>query len=79
LQEVSLVAEDPHYTVEVVGATDWKLDGQTKLEGRFFIVKDKENIQAPQENITLLLLQDGKVIDKIKTSFMGPMSSRGGQ
>ncbi|MFC4873671.1 cytochrome c oxidase accessory protein CcoG [Negadavirga shengliensis] len=79
LQEVSLMAEDPQYTVEVVGATDWKLDGQTKLEGRFFIVKDKENIQAPQENITLLFLQDGKVIDKIKTSFMGPMSSSGGQ
>lgn len=72
-QLVSLEPEDPTIELEVVGDTDWNLEGQTKFEGRFFLVKDQADMQVPQENITLLLKQNGETIDKINTSFMGPV------
>ncbi|MDO9554017.1 cytochrome c oxidase accessory protein CcoG [Rhodonellum sp.] len=74
-QLVEIKAEDDRYRIEVVGDQNWLLEGQTKFDGRFFIVKDQNDIQTNQENITLLLLQNGEVIDKIKTSFMGPVKN----
>jgi len=72
-QQVALVPEDEAFQVEVVGDTNWNLEGQTKFEGRFFVTKTQEDLKVNQENITLLLLQNGEVIDKIKTSFVGPV------
>ncbi len=74
-QHVALQPEDENFKIELVGDKNWTLKGQTKFDGRFFLVKDQENIQTNQENITLLLLQNGLVIDKIKTSFVGPVVS----
>ncbi len=74
-QQVALQPEDENYQIEVVGDKNWTLRGQTKFDGKFFLVKDQKNIQTNQENITLLLLQNGLVIDKIKTSFVGPVTS----
>ncbi|MFO7825640.1 MAG: cytochrome c oxidase accessory protein CcoG [Cyclobacterium sp.] len=72
-QEVDLVPEDPTITLERVGDTDWNLEGQTKFEGRFFLVKAQADMQVPQESIVLLLQQNGQTIDKIETNFMGPV------
>ncbi|MCC5939391.1 MAG: cytochrome c oxidase accessory protein CcoG [Lunatimonas sp.] len=72
-QQVALVPADEAFQVEVVGDTNWNLEGQTKFEGRFFVTKTQEDLKVNQENITLLLLQNGEVIDKIKTSFVGPV------
>ena len=73
-QTVSLVPQDDKYAVEVVGDQNWTLEGQSKFEGRFFIVTEAGKIKSNQENITLLLTQNGEVIDKIKTSFVGPIA-----
>jgi cytochrome c oxidase accessory protein FixG len=73
-QNVSLKPVDEKYRVEVVGDQNWTLEGQTKFEGRFFLVTDGVQINRNQENVTLLLSQNGKVIDKIKTSFVGPIA-----
>ncbi|WP_304516770.1 cytochrome c oxidase accessory protein CcoG [Cecembia rubra] len=73
-QTVTLVPMDEKYTVEVVGDQNWTLEGQAKFEARFFIVTQAGNITSNQENITLLLTQNGEVIDKIKTSFVGPIA-----
>ncbi|PSL04864.1 cytochrome c oxidase accessory protein CcoG [Cecembia rubra] len=73
-QTVTLTPQDEKYKVEVVGDQNWTLQGQTKFEGRFFIVTEAGNIKTNQENITLLLTQNGEVIDKIKTSFVGPIA-----
>ena len=72
-QKVALVTEDKNFRLEMVGDTDWTLEGQTKFDGRFFIIKDQQNIQVNQEEITLLFLQNGEVIDEIKTSFVAPV------
>lgn len=76
-QLVELKAENPDYRVEVVGDQNWTLEGQAKFEGRFFIVKNNEDVKVPQEKIKLVLLQNGKEIDKINTSFMGPVYKGG--
>jgi len=74
-QQVSLVAENDKYIVEKVGDQDWTLDGQAKFDGRFFLVKDQKEMLINQEDVTLLLMQNGEVIDRISTSFVGPVFS----
>jgi cytochrome c oxidase accessory protein FixG len=74
-QQVALVSENEKYTVEVVGDQNWTLDGQAKFNGRFFLVKDQKDMLVNQEDVTLLLMQNGEVIDKISTSFVGPVFS----
>lgn len=74
-QQVSLVAENVKYIVEKVGDQDWTLDGQAKFDGRFFLVKDQKEMLINQEDVTLLLMQNGEVIDRISTSFVGPVFS----
>lgn len=76
-QTVELKAENPDFRVEVVGDQNWNLQGQSKFEGRFFIVKHNEDVKIPQEKIKLVLLQNGKEIDRINTSFMGPVFKGG--
>ncbi len=73
-QAVHLVAEDPAYQIEIVGDQNWTLESQAKFEGRFFIVKDQQDVVSQQEDIQLLLMQNDKVIDKIKTSFVAPVA-----
>ncbi|MCH7398922.1 cytochrome c oxidase accessory protein CcoG [Belliella sp. DSM 107340] len=73
-QQIELKAEDPLYQVEVVGDQNWTLEGQSKFDGRFFLVKNQKDVLVNQDNVVLLLLQNGEVIDKIKTSFVGPIS-----
>ena len=74
-QKVALVSENEKYAVEVVGDQNWTLDGQAKFNGRFFLVKDQKDMLVNQEDVTLLLMQNGQVIDKIRTSFVGPVFS----
>lgn len=74
-QQVALVAENGKYQVEVVGDQNWTLNGQAKFDGRFFLVKDQKDMQVNQEDVTLLLMQNGEVIDRISTSFVGPVFS----
>jgi cytochrome c oxidase accessory protein FixG len=74
-QQVALVSENEKYTVEVVGDQNWTLDGQAKFNGRFFLVKDQKDMLVNQEDVTLLLMQNGEVIDRISTSFVGPVFS----
>jgi cytochrome c oxidase accessory protein FixG len=73
-QLVELQAEDPSYQVEVVGDQNWTLAGQSKFDGRFFIIKNQKEVSVNQDDVVLLLLQNGEVIDKIRTSFVGPIS-----
>lgn len=72
-QKVALVPEDETFRLEMVGDTNWTLEGQTRFDGRFFVIKDQKDIQTNQQEIVLLLMQHGEIIDKIKTSFVAPV------
>jgi len=72
-QNVELRPESSDYRIEVVGDDNWALAGQARFEGRFFIVTDQDKIVSNQNDIKLLFLQNGEVIDEIKTSFVAPV------
>jgi cytochrome c oxidase accessory protein FixG len=72
-QNVELRPENPDYRIEVVGDGNWALEGQARFEGRFFLVTDQDKIVSNQNDIKLLFLQNGEVIDEIKTSFVAPV------
>src|SRR5690606_35485175 len=74
-QTVGLKPEHGDYRIEVVRDDNWMLEGQSKFEGRFFILTDGDKIVANQDDVKLLLLQNGEVIDEIETSFVGPIGS----
>lgn len=72
-QLVGLKPAEGAYRIEVVGDGDWRLEGQSKLEGRFFIITDQDKILTNQDDVKLLLLQNGEVVDELETSFVGPV------
>ena len=72
-QNVGLRSENGDFRIEVVGDDKWALEGQARFEGRFFIVTDQDKILTNQNEVKLLLLQNGEVIDEIATSFVGPV------
>lgn len=72
-QLIELRPEDPTYKIEVVGDQNWTLESQSKFDGRFFLVKEQQDVKTNQDKVVLLLLQNGEIIDKIKTSFIAPI------
>ncbi len=64
------------FKIEAKEGGNWKLEGQSKLEGRFFLVMEKENVQLNNQVVELILIQDGQVIDRIATNFMAPLPTK---
>ncbi|GGF29540.1 cytochrome c oxidase accessory protein CcoG [Echinicola rosea] len=72
-QHVQIIAEDDRFRIEANDEGNWILEGQSKLEGRFFLVIEGADVRAINEKVTLLILQNGKEIDQISTNFMAPL------
>ncbi|MFC3415516.1 cytochrome c oxidase accessory protein CcoG [Algoriphagus hitonicola] len=72
-QEVNLESIVSGYRVEKVGDQNWVLEPQSKMEGRFFLVKDQISVELPQEEVSLSLTHEGVEVEKINTSFMAPV------
>ncbi|WP_186756838.1 cytochrome c oxidase accessory protein CcoG [Echinicola salinicaeni] len=72
-QDVQIKSSNPQFIVEANDEGNWTLDGQSKVEGRFFLVIDANEVTEINQEVELLLLQNGEVIDEIKTNFMAPM------
>ncbi|WP_200976977.1 cytochrome c oxidase accessory protein CcoG [Echinicola sp. 20G] len=75
-QNVQIKADDPRYSIEATGEGNWEMEGQSKLEGRFFLVVDAGDVHQINEEVNLRLLQNGEVIDEIETSFMAPLPKK---
>lgn len=74
-QKVDIKAIAEGMEVEIVGATEWILEPQTKLEGRFFLVRDQSAVKIPQEKVMLQLFSEGREFDEIQTNFMAPVGA----
>ena len=74
-QRVEIKALAEGMDVEIVGAKEWVLEPQTKLEGRFFLVRNRADVKVPQEKIMLQLTHEGEEFDEIKTNFMAPVGA----
>ncbi|MDP2039785.1 4Fe-4S dicluster domain-containing protein, partial [Algoriphagus sp.] len=72
-QRVDIKAMAEGMKVEIVGATEWVLEPQTKFEGRFFLVRDQSSVKIPQEKVMLQLFSEGREFDEIQTNFMAPV------
>lgn len=75
-QRVSLVPLADGMRLEIIGEKEWVLEPQSKLEGRFFLLRDQSKVSVSQENVKIALMHDGEEIDKISTSFMAPLSQK---
>jgi cytochrome c oxidase accessory protein FixG len=75
-RNITLEPEDEGFSLEIVGERQWVLKGQSKFEGRFFLIKDKQDLQYNQGEVVLLLKSEGEVIKRIKTSFLGPSGAQ---
>ncbi len=73
-QKIELISLSEGVEVELIGEKGLTLEPQSKLEGRFFLVKDQQSVLTPQQKIKLSLLHDGVEIDEINTSFMAPVA-----
>lgn len=74
-QRVDIKALSDGIEVEIVGASEWVLEPQTKFEGRFFLVRNQAEVKIPQEKILLQLLNQGEEFDEIQTNFMAPVGA----
>lgn len=72
-QEVELKSLVEGMGVEIVGEQQLILDAQSKFEGRFFLVRDQNEVKVNQEKVELALFHKGEEIDLIETNFTAPI------
>ena len=75
-QSVNLQSLSEDVSVELVGTSNLVLQPQSKVEGRFFLVKNQTKVSVPQEKVNLSLIHEGEEIDQINTSFMAPVAKK---
>jgi len=75
-QQVQIKPDDDQYSIEATGDGNWELEGQSKLEGRFFLVVEAEDVKEINHELTLLVMQNGKIIEEVKTNFMAPLPKK---
>lgn len=73
-QKVELLALADGMKVEIIGAKEWILEPQTKFEGRFFLVRNQDEVKVSQEKVKVSLMHNQEEIDQIKTNFMAPLN-----
>lgn len=61
-------------TVKRVGDEALNIQAEQKIDGVFFIELPRSEIHQMKTSVTLQLLHNGKVLDEIQTSFVGPAS-----
>ncbi len=74
-QTVQLEPLSKDMQLEILGTQEFILEPQSKFEGRFFLVKNQDEIKVNQEEVNLSLIYQGEEIDKIKTNFTAPVKS----
>lgn len=72
---LELKVESPvEASLEHVGAQALIVPAEGILKGIYFIKMPMQAIKSPKTNITLCIYKDGKIIDRVKTKFIGPVS-----
>ncbi|MFD0750300.1 cytochrome c oxidase accessory protein CcoG [Mucilaginibacter calamicampi] len=71
-QHIELRADDERIKIKYVQTPD-VLDSAASVKAVFFIWIPAEDIKEPKTQVTLNVMQGDKVIDRIKTTFVGPI------
>ncbi|GGZ14755.1 cytochrome c oxidase accessory protein CcoG [Echinicola pacifica] len=72
-QKVSVISSDKRYQIEGNDGGSWALEGESRMEGRFFLVLDSKDVQQINEKVELIVLQNGEEAFTVTTNFMAPM------
>jgi hypothetical protein len=71
--QIELVPEDPAMKITWIQKTD-KMSRESSASATFFVLIPEKDISQSNTKITLLVKQNGKTIQKLKTSFLGPLN-----
>jgi cytochrome c oxidase accessory protein FixG len=71
--QIELVPEDPAMKITWIQKTD-KMSRESSASATFFVLIPEKNISQSNTKITLLVKQNGKTTQKLKTSFLGPLN-----
>jgi cytochrome c oxidase accessory protein FixG len=70
---IEIVTEDQSQKITwIQGAA--KIDKESTVKVTFFILLPEKSIHQRKTNVVLLVKQNGKIINKIKTNFLGPVN-----
>jgi cytochrome c oxidase accessory protein FixG len=61
-------------TIQLIGSKDFKLDGQSKKEGVLLVQLPKNELKGLKTKIIINVFDDGKKVDRVKASFVGPVT-----
>lgn len=61
-------------SIKLIGTSDFHLDGQSKKEGVFIVELPKEELKGLKTKITVDILDHNKRVDRVKASFVGPVT-----
>ncbi len=69
---VTLKIKSPKGEIKFVGTGLNQLDEQSVAEAEFFVIISKEEIRNVKTALVLEVISNGKVLEEVKTNFMGP-------
>jgi cytochrome c oxidase accessory protein FixG len=69
---VDFKLEDRPGSVELIGDSVHHIEEQNILEGALFVILEKDELEGRKTPLVIGVYRDGKLIDKVKTSFIGP-------
>lgn len=61
-------------TIKLVGSNDFHLNGQSKKEGVIIVELPKTELKGLDTKITIDIFDNGKKVDRIRASFVGPIT-----
>lgn len=70
---IEIKIEGTNAVIKFVGDTPVQLNPEEVLHGSFFIEIEQKEIKKGKTKFTLLFYSNGKLMDKVKTSFIGPV------
>ena len=71
--KIEIVPEDARTRIKWIQPFD-KLDKEITQKVTFFVIVPQKEISKTKTELTLLVKQNGTVIDRIKTNFLGPVN-----
>jgi hypothetical protein len=71
--QIDILPKDESMQIKWIQKTD-KMDRESSASATFFVLIPEKNISQNNTKITLMVKQNGKIIQEIKTNFLGPVN-----
>jgi cytochrome c oxidase accessory protein FixG len=71
--EIEIVPEDKNQKIKWIQAAP-KIEKESTVKVTFFVLLPEKSIHQRKTNVVLLVKQNGKIINKLETNFLGPVN-----